>query len=107
MGTNPNGFRSKPDTSEAMNDLIFEVRQAIDFDLPKSRLCHGPCTGCSKKLMEFLDTELEEWEYKLAQEETPSFGDIRSLAKKSKKIYGVLKINGIVEDPTSTLIASS
>jgi len=96
----------KPDTATAMNNLIGQVREAIDFDIPISRLCDGPCTGCSKKLLEFLDTELEEWEFKLSQQEVPNLGDIQTLAKTSKKVYTVLKKNGIVEEP-SNLIAKS
>ena len=97
---------AKPDTSTAMNNLIVQVRDAIDFNIPASRLCNGPCTGCSKKLMEFLDSELGDWEYKLGLDESPNFGDIRTLAKTSKKVYKVLKINGIVEDDQN-LIAKS
>ncbi|MCO4758931.1 MAG: hypothetical protein KC477_12990 [Oceanospirillaceae bacterium] len=97
----------KPDTATAMNNLIGQVREAIDFNMPISRLCDGPCTGCSKKLLEFLDTELEEWEYKLSQNESPNFGDIQALAKTSKKIYTVLKKNGIVEEENTNLIAKS
>ncbi|MEH6576220.1 MAG: hypothetical protein V7731_03990 [Amphritea sp.] len=97
----------KPDTSTAMTNLIEQVRQTIPFDAPLSKLCDGPCTGCSKKLLEFLDTELEEWETKLANEEHPNLGDIHALVKTSRKIYAVLKKNGIVEEENSALIAKS
>jgi len=99
--------RLKPDTSTAMTNLIEQVRETIDFDIPIARLCDGPCTGCSKKLLEFLDIELEEWETRLAQDEKPGLGDIQKLAKTSKKVYTVLKKNGIVEEYNPALIAKS
>lgn len=87
----------KPNTRTAMSQLIAQIRIAIPFDTPLSRLCDGPCTGCSKKLLEFLDSELEDWEYKLEAGELPSLGDIHALAKTSKKVYGVLKKNGLID----------
>ncbi|MCW8886914.1 MAG: hypothetical protein OQK12_16940 [Motiliproteus sp.] len=86
----------KATPSKAMTQLIGDVRNAIPFDTPLSRLCDGPCTGCSKKLLEFLDTELEDWELRLRQGDVPTLGDIQRLAKRSRKIYGVLRRNGLV-----------
>ena len=51
--------------------------------------------------------ELEEWEAKLANEEHPNLGDIHALAKTSKKIYAVLKKNGLIEAEQTGLIAKS
>ncbi|MEH6576871.1 MAG: hypothetical protein V7731_07295 [Amphritea sp.] len=93
----------KPGTSIAMNNLIGQVREIIPFDIPPAQLCDGPCTGCPKKLIEYLDTELEEWEYRLEQNETPSLGDVHTLGKTSKKIYAVLKKNDLIEDVSSDL----
>lgn len=90
-----------------MQDLIAQVRQTIDFDMAISKLCNGPCTGCSKKLLEFLGTEIDDWEYRLSRGESPSLGDIRTMAKRSKKIYAALKKNGLVDSQRSNIIASS
>jgi len=81
-----------------MKDLIAKVRGSIPFDTPMSELCNGPCTGCSKKLLDFLDTEIEEWESNIAAGNQPNLGDIQSLAKTSRKIYAVLKKNGMIKD---------
>ncbi|WP_245831896.1 hypothetical protein [Solemya velesiana gill symbiont] len=54
------------------------------------------CKGCSMKMLEYLASELDNWEYRLEQGEVPSFGDINQLAKSAKKIYRVLEKNGIV-----------
>ena len=48
-----------------MRQLIGEVRRQLPFDLPQARLCNGPCTGCSLKLLDFLEVELQAWERRL------------------------------------------
>ncbi|WP_246722989.1 hypothetical protein [Aliikangiella sp. G2MR2-5] len=79
-----------------MIQLIAQVRDAIPFDTPESSLCRGPCLGCSKKLIEFLDDKLCDWESRLDTGEVPNLGEISKLARMSKKIYDVLAINGFV-----------
>ena len=88
----------KPDRPTAMRKLIQQVRTAMPFDLPEANLCSGKCNGCSQKLLDYLDVELEDWEYRLDAGETPDFGDINKIAKTSKKIYRVMKINGLVDN---------
>ncbi|MCP4596253.1 hypothetical protein [Neptuniibacter sp.] len=88
----------KPNVSVAMTNLIEQVRAVIPFDIPPSQLCDGPCTGCPKKLIEYLDTELEEWEYRIKQDEQPSLGDVHRLGKTSKRIYVALKKNGLIQE---------
>lgn len=79
-----------------MHTLIEQVRLAVPFDIPEQVLCLGTCRGCAKKLLEFLDTELNHWEYRLGDGETPSLGDIQRLTKQSRKIYSALQKNGVV-----------
>ncbi|WP_293268133.1 hypothetical protein [Neptunomonas sp.] len=86
----------KPNATTAMEALIEEVRFTIPFELPVSDLCSGICTGCSKKLIDFLDIEIGEWEQRLQQGEKPGLGDIDKLAKTSRKIYRVLQKNQLV-----------
>lgn len=86
----------KPDTTTAMYELINEVRFTVPFELPMSELCSGICTGCSKKLIDFLDMELGEWEQRLKQGEKPGLGDINKLAKTSQKVFRVLQKNQLV-----------
>ncbi len=88
----------KPGTIQAMKNLIIQIREAIPFDTPTSKLCAGPCRGCPKKLLEFLDCELEYWEERLEYGDTPTLGDINTLAKRSKKIYYSLDKNGIIHN---------
>ena len=86
----------KPKTPVAMRELIAQIRQAIPFDMPEAQLCEGCSKGCSMKLLEYLQMEIENWEYRLEQGDIPNFGDLKRLAKSSKKIYKVLQVNGLV-----------
>ncbi len=87
----------KPQRSTAMQQLIKQVREAMPFDLPEAHLCSGQCNGCSQKLLDYLDSELEDWEYRLKAGELPDFGEIQRIAKTSKKIYKVLQRNGLIQ----------
>ena len=88
----------KPDTSTAMQNLIDEVRATMPFDAGEAQLCADSCKGCSLKSLEFLDMELQDWDQKLKNGVKPSFGDIHKMGKTSKKIYMVLKKNGLIEE---------
>ncbi|MGL6070751.1 hypothetical protein [Craterilacuibacter sp.] len=87
---------AKPDTRDAMRALIDEVRHAMPFQLPIAAICQGICNGCSKKLLEFLDVELLDWEARLNAGESPKLGDIDKLARMSRKVYQVLQRNQLV-----------
>jgi hypothetical protein len=87
----------KPDTSTAMKNLIDEVRSSMPFGADEEQLCADSCQGCSKKLLEFLETELNDWEQKLHEGVQPNFGDINRMGKTCKKVYTVLKKNGLIE----------
>ena len=88
--------RSRPDPSTAMQRLIQEIRVQIPFDTPEASLCRGPCKGCSKKLLEFLDTELEEWEGRLEEGVVPRFGDLTRLERLARKVMAALRKNGLI-----------
>ncbi|MGS2724798.1 hypothetical protein ACVBEJ_13750 [Porticoccus sp. GXU_MW_L64] len=81
----------KPDTTTAMAQLVAQIRQAIPFETPTEKLCDNQCRGCAKKLLEFLDMELGDWEHRLESGEQPSFGDIDQLARRGSKIHRALQ----------------
>jgi hypothetical protein len=81
-----------------MQNLINQIRTDIPFDIPESILCSGICHGCSKKLLDFLDSELEYWQDQLDQGETPRLGDVQQLATRSKKIYQALSRSGLLDN---------
>jgi hypothetical protein len=87
----------KPDRKTAMQQLIDEVRQAFPFAVPEAEICAGKCVGCPKKLLEIVDTELCDWEVKLADGEVPTFGELAKLAKLCKNIHRGLKRNNLVK----------
>ncbi|WP_295801342.1 hypothetical protein [uncultured Microbulbifer sp.] len=87
----------KPDTVTAMRGLIGEVRSTMPFSLPADQLCAGPCRGCPKKLLEYLDQELEEWETRLDHGEKPTLGDVSKFARTCRRIHKSLAANQLVE----------
>lgn len=91
------GMTRKPNTSEAMRNLINEVRTALPLHISALDVCADECRGCSVKLIEYITMELETWEYRLDDGDIPNFGDLTKLARSSRKIYGVLAKNGLIE----------
>jgi hypothetical protein len=87
----------KPDTVIAMYNLIAQVRAALPFEMRGDQLCSESCDGCSVKLLAFLEQELDAWERRLHDGDKPNFGDLDKLARTSKKIYKVLKKNGLCD----------
>jgi hypothetical protein len=86
----------KPNTQTAMRQLIEQVRTALPFDLSDEERCGDTCQGCSSKLLIYLESELDQWEAKLAQGVTPDFADLSRLASQSKKIAAIVKRNGLM-----------
>jgi hypothetical protein len=85
-----------------MRQLIERARSAIPFGLSDEELCGDSCQGCSSKLLIYLETELDEWEMRLADGAIPDFSDLSRLAGKCKKIAQVLHDNGLLDEPPST-----
>jgi hypothetical protein len=88
----------KPDTATAMRQMIEQVRDAIPFDRPEAQVCTGLCTGCSVKLLDYLDRQLSEWETRIAAGERPSLADLSRLGGASRKVYRALAANGLVAE---------
>jgi hypothetical protein len=90
---------SKPRTQQAMQQLTATIRQQIPFDaLSDARVCSGLCIGCPKKLLEYLEQEVEYWERETAAGELPTLGDVQKLARSSVKIHRVLVKNQILDE---------
>jgi len=86
----------KPDTREAMHRLIAQIRLNIPFELSADDICKDECKNCSIKLLEYLSSEIESWEYRLQHDEIPNFKDLSRLARSGHKIYQALRKNGLV-----------
>ncbi len=85
----------KPDTRTAMAGLLGQVRATFPLDASDSRLCRLDCNGCSKKLLEFLELQVEDWEQRLAEGETPTLGDLEKFGRMARKIHKALERNGV------------
>lgn len=86
----------KPDTSQAMRQLIDQIEQTIPFGLSEEELCVKTCVGCPKKLLDYLHGEIEHREGLLAAGDIPTLGDLNKLGRTSKKIYKALERNRLV-----------
>lgn len=86
----------KPRTNIAMLNLIKEARETIPLDISMAEICTGLYEICPKKLIEFLDMELVEWEQRLKKGEIPDLGDVSELAKKCKHVHEALEENGLI-----------
>ncbi len=87
--------RRKPDTVEAMRRLIAAVRQAVPLEPDAETLCRDGCQACSLKLVEFLASELADWEARLDAGEKPSLADLSRLERTARKVHRALQKNGL------------
>ncbi|MCK7579003.1 MAG: hypothetical protein MZV65_26910 [Chromatiales bacterium] len=81
-----------------MRDLIRRVRADLPFEASEAQVCTGICQGCSRKLLDFLASELDDWEQRLDAGERPGLGDLSRLMQTSRKVRCVLIRNGLIED---------
>ena len=86
----------KPTTADAMHQLIDQIKQTLPFDGVEADFCSDTCSGCSLKLLDFLALEIEQWENRLSQGETPTLSDVHKLGKTAKKIHAVLAKNQLL-----------
>lgn len=86
----------KSDVKTAMEDLIKQAREKMPFHLSFSGNCEGRCDECPFKLLEYLDMDLSNWEYKLQHGGVPTLGDVHALAKECKDVYAILQKQGLV-----------
>lgn len=89
-------MNKKPDRQTAMSNIITLVRDDFPFYAPESQICGDTCVGCPKKLLELVETELIDWEYKIECGEIPTFIEIDRLAKLCKNVRRSLVRNGVV-----------
>jgi hypothetical protein len=88
----------KPKTEVVMADIIQQIRENFPFDISEEELCAETCGyGCAKKLLEYMEMEITEWQQRLANHEIPNFRDIQKLSKTGCKIYRILGKNNLVE----------
>jgi len=87
----------KPDVSTVMQQFIDQARQAFPFGRAEAEVCAGPCDGCSLKLLAFLETELDDWEARIASGDRPGLAELSKLMRTSRKIARVLHKGGLMD----------
>ncbi len=87
----------KPNTTQAMRGLIEDIKLSLPFSLNTDDICKDECKNCSFKLLEFIASEVNGWEYRLDNGEVPNFRDLSRLVKTAQKIEKALKKNGLIE----------
>ncbi|MGQ9658851.1 MAG: hypothetical protein ACUVQI_02005 [Thermochromatium sp.] len=80
-----------------MRDLIRQARATLPFAAPEAAVCTGACQGCSRKLLDFLEGELDDWERRLDAGERPGLGDLSRLIQTVCKVQRVLIQNGLIQ----------
>ncbi|WP_417657239.1 hypothetical protein [Pseudidiomarina aestuarii] len=92
-----NKRQRKPDTSDAMRTLIQTIRDTIPFGLEAADMCQGICRGCSKKMMEMLDSEVSQWQVELDNKTAvPTLADLAFMKKLASRTYKVLQRNNLI-----------
>lgn len=88
----------KPNTRQAMYNLISQINERVPMQLSEDDICRDKddCRSCSIKLVEYLTSEIESWEYRLEQGDVPDFKDLSRLTRSATKIHQALKKNGLV-----------
>lgn len=78
-----------------MTLMLKEIRLKIPFDLPETTICGGDCRGCSKKMLELLDTEASYWESMIDQQ-VPTLADLKNLQLLALRTFKILHRNHLV-----------
>jgi hypothetical protein len=86
----------KPSVAVVMQQLIEKARTEFPFNRPEAQVCNGPCQGCSMKLLGYLESELDDWEARLAAGERPGLADLSRLVRSSRRIARVLANAGLM-----------
>jgi len=85
----------KPNTSTAMKLLIEQIQNALPFEKSEHEICAGKCVGCPKKMLEYMGSELDHYQCQLANEATPTLGEINDLARIAKKVHRNMARNNL------------
>ncbi|MDP6968604.1 MAG: hypothetical protein QGG88_05760 [Gammaproteobacteria bacterium] len=86
----------QPNTTEAMQRMLAEIKQGLPFGESEAHLCSGLCLGCPKKVMAFIEDEVAAWEQAMANGQIPTLGDLQQLGKTAKKIHRLMVKNKII-----------
>ncbi|MEZ8429907.1 hypothetical protein AB6C64_21540, partial [Vibrio cyclitrophicus] len=79
--------------------LAWQRREWIPYIKSETFICgpKGNCSGCSKKLLEMVDSELMYWEHSISIGQGPNFEELRRFGKLCSSVRRGLERNGLVE----------
>jgi hypothetical protein len=86
----------KPNRKDAMQTMINEINQRFPMGAPDRDICLGICSGCPKKLLQFMEMQLEDWQEALDNGEIPTFKQLQKRATQARKIEAVLIKNELI-----------
>ncbi|USD67379.1 hypothetical protein [Vibrio sp. SCSIO 43136] len=88
----------KPDRITAMQQIIDAVKAQFPLYQEETFKCgvDSLCTGCPKKLMELVDSELQYWQHQIDQNISPTFDELRRFGKMCKNVRRALVRNGLI-----------
>ncbi|MCP4879270.1 MAG: hypothetical protein GY905_01905 [Gammaproteobacteria bacterium] len=86
----------KPNTRQAMLQLIADIKQVLPFEAPEAQLCSGLCVGCPKKVMAFMEHEVSACEQALTNGQMPSLGEVQQLANTAQKVRKIMLKNQLM-----------
>jgi len=81
-------MNKKPDRITAMQNIIDAVKNEFPLYQEDTFKC-GPdntCTGCPKKLMELVDSDLTYWQHEINTGTSPTFDELASFGKMCRNI---------------------
>ncbi len=87
----------KPNTTQAMRNLIAQIKATLTLEINAIDACSGQCNACHSKLVDFILMEIEDWESRLNSGEIPNFKDLSTLEKTGRKIYSALDKRGFID----------
>lgn len=84
----------KPTTQQAMRLLIDEIARQIPLNIAEAAICQGRCSGCPKKMLEMLDSELSYW--RAEPNNVPTLADLKQLEKLARRTHRVFLKNNLI-----------
>jgi hypothetical protein len=91
----------KPDRVTAMLQIISQVKAEFPLYEPRTFICgaNTDCSGCPKKLLEMVDSEICYWESAIKRGVVPKFDEIRRFGKMCLSVRRALLRNNLLRTP--------
>ena len=88
--------KHKKDVSDTIADVLLAMRRELVEPIMYKNLCVIDCYGCPKKVFEFLETFILDWEESLKGGYRPNFGDLSKILRIANNVKVVLQKNQLI-----------